>query len=310
MLRSLPDGVWPTMLTPFRPDGGIDLDALESLTAWYIDHGAAGLFAVCQSSEMFFLSLEEKIKLARATVKAAAGRVPVICSGHTADNDEQQIEELRRMAETGVDVLVLVTNRLVGPQDGDELLIENIDRILDALPPQTSFGLYECPYPFKRLLSSKVLRHCADDGRFVCLKDTCCSESRIRERLQLLSGSPLKLYNANAATLLQSLRDGAAGYCGVMANFFPDAYRDLTESARSNPARSQLLQNWMGPLSLLEKGGYPLNAKLYLQKAGVIPDAFTRSLGTGRLETYLQRILEQAARLVESIPSYSKEDSL
>ena len=296
------------MLTPFQPDGNPDLDSLVRLTEWYIDHGAAGLFAVCQSSEMFYLTLEEKQKLARTTVEAAGGRVPVICSGHTGDSIEQQIEELACMAETGVDVLVLVTNRLAGPGEGDQISIENTNRILDALPPQTSFGLYECPYPYKRLLSPAVLKHCADDGRFVCLKDTCCSESLIRERLELLFGTPLKLYNANAATLLQTLEDGAAGYCGVMANFFPDVYHDLFESVKRNPARAELLQNWMGPLSLLEKGGYPLNAKHFLQQKGIVANPFSRALGTDELESYLLRILEQTARLVDSIPLRKKEE--
>jgi uncharacterized protein len=47
---------------------------------------------------MFFLDLEEKRELAKATVAAAAGRIPVICSGHTSDSSEEQAAELRAMA--------------------------------------------------------------------------------------------------------------------------------------------------------------------------------------------------------------------
>lgn len=77
-VNHFPGGEWPTMLTPFR-DGAVDYPALEALVEWYIAHGVSGLFAVCQSSEMFFLSLEERVGIARFVNEKAAGRVPVIC---------------------------------------------------------------------------------------------------------------------------------------------------------------------------------------------------------------------------------------
>ncbi len=43
---------------------------------WYIAHGSGALFAVCQSSEMMFLSLEERVALGRFVVEKAAGRLP------------------------------------------------------------------------------------------------------------------------------------------------------------------------------------------------------------------------------------------
>ena len=51
------------MLTPFRENGEVDYDGLEHLVHWYIKKGADGLFAVCHSSEMFFLTLEERVKI-------------------------------------------------------------------------------------------------------------------------------------------------------------------------------------------------------------------------------------------------------
>ena len=54
-----PGGAWPVMLTPFTEEGKVDYKGLERLIEWYIENGVSGLFAVCQSSEMFFLSLEE-----------------------------------------------------------------------------------------------------------------------------------------------------------------------------------------------------------------------------------------------------------
>ena len=47
------NGLWPVMITPFTDAGEIDYASLEALIEWYERHGAAGLFAACQSSEIF-----------------------------------------------------------------------------------------------------------------------------------------------------------------------------------------------------------------------------------------------------------------
>ena len=100
------------MLTPFTRENQVDYDALGALIEWYIQEGVSGLFAVCQSSEMFFLSLEERVGIARYCVQKAAGRVPVIASGHISDAFEDQVRELKLIGETGVDAVILITNRL------------------------------------------------------------------------------------------------------------------------------------------------------------------------------------------------------
>lgn len=46
--------------------------------------------------------------IVRCVVQRAAGRLQVVASGHTADELPEQIEQLERMSETGVDVVVLV----------------------------------------------------------------------------------------------------------------------------------------------------------------------------------------------------------
>jgi 4-hydroxy-tetrahydrodipicolinate synthase len=113
------------MITPFTDDNKIDFKSVEKLTHWYIDKGCEGIFAVCQSSEMFFLSEEEKPDLAKAVLDAASGRVKVIASGHTADDKTKQVEELGCMAETGVDAVVLVSNRLAKQDEGEDIFRNN-----------------------------------------------------------------------------------------------------------------------------------------------------------------------------------------
>ena len=94
MTKEFPNGVYPVMLTPFTENNEVDYEALGKLIDWYIEKGVNGLFADCQSSEMFFLSLEERVKIGEFVKKHADGRVPVVTSGHISDSLEDQAKEL------------------------------------------------------------------------------------------------------------------------------------------------------------------------------------------------------------------------
>ncbi len=254
-------GVWPVMLTPLDARGEIDWPSLERLVEWYIAAGVHGLFAACQSSEMFYLSDAETVRLVRFVVERAAGRVPVVASGHTASVFSQQVDQIAAVAATGVDSVILISNRLAMPSEPGEVLRENMARIVDTIEPGIDLGIYECPYPYKRLLDDETVRWCAASGRFTFIKDTCCDIARIRRRLALVEGSRLHIANANAQTLLPSLQAGGHGYSGVMANFHPNLYVWLYENWRTDPLRSERLQNYLSVAALAESLSYPICAK-------------------------------------------------
>lgn len=292
-MTTIADGVWPTMITPFTDANVLDEGALESLVAWYLDRDVAGLFAVCQSSEMFYLSLEERVRLARAVVKLARGRVGVVASGQISDTLEAQVEEVNRVAETGVDAVVLVTNRFAHADEDDATWIGNVERLLDRIPAEIALGWYECPYPYKRLFTPETLRWCVDTGRFVFVKDTCCDLDTIAARQAILQGTGLKLYNANAATLLASLKLGVAGYSSVMANFHPELYAWLCRNWRRAPKEAQELQAFLGVTSLMGGQVYPVNAKVYLQLEGVPISLQTRTRPASELRSDHRLQVEQ-----------------
>lgn len=275
MKSIVPSGVWPTMLTPFTEENTVDYDSLERLIEWYIQQQVHGLFAVCQSSEMFFLTLDERVEIARFVVEKTAGRVPVVASGHVADHIDQQAEEIRRMVSTGIDAFVLVSNRLAGSNESDEVWKRNAEILLNEIQ-DISFGIYECPYPSKRLLSPELLKWCSDTGRFSFLKDTCCDLDQIRLKLDAVKGTNLKIYNANTATLLDSLRMGASGFSGILANFYPDLFVWMVENWQDDPLKAESVQSFLGPASLIELQNYPVNAKYHLQSEGIIDTMLCR----------------------------------
>ena len=287
------------MLAPFTAEYTIDYNALGELVEWYIKEGASGLFAVCQSTEMFFLSLEERVEYARFVKEKAAGRVPVIASGHVSDSFEDQVKEILAVSATGVDATILITNRLAKQKESDEVWMAALDRLLQALPTDVKLGFYECPFPYKRLLSREMIQKCARTGRFYFLKDTCCDISQIRGKLEACQGTNMKLYNANTATLLDSLLAGAAGYSGVMANMQCRLYTELCKNPTDT--RMTALSDALTICALIEKQAYPVNAKYYLQLEGLPINVFSRTRDCSELNDTARKEVQMLRRFTERL---------
>jgi 4-hydroxy-tetrahydrodipicolinate synthase len=262
------EGIVPVMLTPFHDDGTIDYAGLERLIEWYLAKGSDALFAVAQSSEMQFLSLAERGALARFVVEKVAGRVPVVASGHISDDHDAQAEELRVAADSGAQGVVLVTNHLDPKRDGSQTFLANLNRLLSKLPSDIPLGLYECPAPYRRLLTDDELKACIDTGRFVMLKDVSCDLATVKRRVALAQGSPLKILNANAAIAWDAMKAGSAGFNGVFTNFHPDLYQWLRSRSAEDPVLAEELSTFLVVAAVSESLGYPALAKMYHQRIG------------------------------------------
>jgi 4-hydroxy-tetrahydrodipicolinate synthase len=299
--------IFTTMITPITADGRVDLDSAEKYVDWYFKSGITGIFAVCQSSEIFFLSLEERIALNKTVYQRAKElerihkkRFTVVSSGHISDSIEDQAKELNAVWESGTDALILITNRLDPNNEGDDVFIANCEKLMAMLPSDAKLGFYECPYPYKRLVTPKILDFCLKSGRFYYMKDTCCDADVMRERCAQIRGSNFKLLNANAQTLLESMRNGADGYCGIMCNFHPKLYAWLGENFEREPEKAELLQGLLGSLAFIEGGlPYPLSAKYSMTLSGIPTEDSARSRKGEHLNKYARDSVAQMKSLTD-----------
>jgi 4-hydroxy-tetrahydrodipicolinate synthase len=261
-------GIIPVMLTPFTDQGEIDYAGLERLIEWYLEKGADALFAVAQSSEMQFLTLSERAALGHFVVKQVAGRVPVVVSGHVSDDLSDQLEELTAAAETGADGIVLVTNHLDPRSTGTKTFRHHLNWLMERLPGDIPLGLYECPAPYRRLLSDEELKICIDSGRFVVLKDVSCDLATVKRRVAAADGSPLAVVNANAAIAYDAMLAGGQGFAGVFTNVHPDLYKWLRTSGPQHPELAAEINTFLVVAAVSEVLGYPALAKIYHQRIG------------------------------------------
>ncbi len=302
-------GVYATMVTPYK-NGEIDYETAERLVDWYWREGCDGIFAACASSEIAFLSLDERVKLTRTVVRRARelaekdkSRAPlaIVASGHVSCSFYEQVKELQAIAAEGPDALILISNRMDIGNTTDEKWIEETQRLVDSLPSDIPLGIYESPIPYKRLLTEKMIKWCADSGRFYFIKDTSCDAAIIKKRVELCEGSNLKIFNANAQTLLESVKDGAFGYCGVMANVHPSVYSRLLKANDLNSEMCDKIQAYITLSTIMETLTYPCSAKYYLDKyEGIKMSTYSRSANEQNLTAYQKSCIDQFA-LVEAI---------
>ena len=304
--------IFTTMITPFTKDGEVDYETAIKYVDWYFESGINGIFAVCQSSEIFYLSLEERVRLNAAVYKRAKElerihkkEFTVVSSGHVSETIEDQAAELTAIWESGTDALILITNRLDINNKGDDVWIENCERLIEKLPKDAKLGLYECPYPYKRLLSPRILDFCLKSGRFFYIKDTCCDLATIKERCDMLRGSELRLLNANCQTLLESLRYGAQGYCGIMCNYHPALYAWLGDNFDKDTERAELVQSVIGMLGFTESGlPYPLTAKYHMGLCGIPTENIARCMPSSRMTDYAKHSMHQMKLITDRLSEY------
>ncbi len=264
----IPDGTWPVMLTAFDSVGGIDEPAMKQLIEWYLGHDPAGLFACCSSSEVYELTWPEKLRLSALTVEAVAGRCPVIASPMGRAAGQSLTDAVSEMYGTGVAAVVLNVAELAAEDEDDHACRATLETLLTQLP-DVPLGLYECPAPYHRLAGDELIRWAAASGRFVFFKDTCCDADVLSRRLELIRGTSMRLFNAHTPLMLDALRHGAGGFCGIGTNFYPQVYNQLQHEAASAMPSADATQRFLDQWDPQIHRRYPRSAKAYLIAEGV-----------------------------------------
>merc|ERR1719265_200923 len=186
---------------------------------------------------MFALSSPERLELASHVKRVVGERGVVVATGTYGGSIEAQASSCNDMARC-CDAVVVNTATLADVHEDDAAWKEAASRLLQ-LTGDVPLGLYECPVPYKRLLSPELIGWCASTGRFHFHKDTSCNMSDIRAKLARVKASPcFRFYNANVETLAPSLAAGAHGFSGISANFYPHLHAFLCRTAREALAMS------------------------------------------------------------------------
>lgn len=122
-------GIIPALVTPFTTDQHVDYQALRALVENLIQAGVHGLFVLGTNGEFFTLSEAEKLEIARVTVQATAGRVPVVI-GTGAFATREVIEMNKKVTDIGANALSVITPYFNAISQNE--LIKHYEAIADA----------------------------------------------------------------------------------------------------------------------------------------------------------------------------------
>ncbi|MFD1772205.1 dihydrodipicolinate synthase family protein [Sphingobacterium suaedae] len=300
----------PVMLMPFHPDQSIDYPALDRLIDFYLDSGAGGLFANCLSSEMYFLSKEEMMHSVQHIVDRVDGRVPVVATGSFGSTVEEQAAAVRAIYATGVSAVILISGLLAAESASEAEFRDNVFQLLE-LTPNIPVGFYECPIPYKRVISAQLLGELVNTGRVTYHKDTCLDISLVKRKLEATreEGS-FGLYDAYMVHAVDSLRAGSAGLSCIQGNYFPElvvwlcAHFDDTEAAEYVGEVQDFFRRNMDVMH----DTYPASAKYVLQKRGLDMGSTCRNgsvVPDGTVAAALDRLLEDAENLLAKLAVHS-----
>jgi 4-hydroxy-tetrahydrodipicolinate synthase len=100
--------VLTAMVTPFRPDGSVDLDSFRALARHLVDNGSDGLVVTGTTGESPTLSDDERFQLYSAALEEVGDRATVVAGTGTYDT-RHSIHLTERAHELGVDAFLIVT---------------------------------------------------------------------------------------------------------------------------------------------------------------------------------------------------------
>ncbi len=229
-------GVVPPVCTPLDAAGEVDKASLTRLVGHLVDGGVHGLFALGSSSEVAFLTDQQRALALEIVVDAVAGRVPVL-AGVIDMTTPRVVEHARDALAIGADGLVATAPFYARTHPIEiarhfRILRERVDLPLFA---------YDLPVCVHSKLSAALVRELAEDGTLAGLKDSSGDEGSLRRLIVELGGRhgrtdgptpAFSVLTGSELTVDAALLAGADGVVPGLGNVDPAGYVRLYDAVR------------------------------------------------------------------------------
>ncbi len=236
-------GSIPALITPFTPDGVLDLDTLKKLVEWHIAEGSHGLVPVGTTGESPTLSHDEHMRVISEVVKAADGRIPVI-AGAGSNSTAEGINLIRHAESVGATAALVVTPYYNKPTQRG--LVAHFTAMHDActLP----IIIYNIPGRSVVDMTPETMGALARLPRIVGVKDATGKIERVSLQREACGRDFIQL-SGEDATALGFNAHGGVGCISVTANVAPHLCAKFQEATlRGDYATALDYQDRLMPL--------------------------------------------------------------
>lgn len=260
------EGVYTAMVTPFDHKGAVDLEALERLIAFQIDHGVAGLVPCGSTGEFYALSTAEHVAVLQCVAERAAGRVGLI-AGSNAGSTHEVITLVQRAREYGYDAALLAPPYYSLPATDE--LVAHYTAVHEAT--DLPLLLYNFPARAGVPLSLEVLEGLRPLERIIGIKESSGDMARLYQLL-VRFGDRYQIVCGADDQALDYFLWGARAWIAGSANCLPAEhvalYRTALQDGDFRCGRERMGQ--LLPLFLhLEAGKYTQKVKLGCELVGI-----------------------------------------
>jgi len=217
-------GIAPPAIIPFTEKGDIDGSSYRELLDWWIEQGVDAIVACGSTSEVLYLSEEERIKAIEITVDHVDGRVPVIAgTGYPGTSDT--IRMMARAKDIGVQAALAITP-FYYPLSQEEIeghfrkLVENVD-----LP----IILYHVPKFTHVDLLPETVERLSNLDQIIGIKESSGDMGSIQRTINLTEGNDFSVLSGSGNLLFNVLYCGGQGGILALANLLPEKCVEINE---------------------------------------------------------------------------------
>jgi 4-hydroxy-tetrahydrodipicolinate synthase len=253
--------VLTAMVTPFHPDGSLDLATARKLAVRLVDSGCDGLVLSGTTGESPTTTDDEKLALLSAVLEEVGDRARIINGAGTYDT-AHSVRLAKASAAAGAHGVLVVTPYYSRPPQAG--LLAHFTAVADAtdLPVM----LYDIPPRSVVPIESDTLRTLAMHPNIVAVKD---AKGDLPGGAATMAETGLAYYSGDDALNLPWLAMGATGFVSVWAHLVAGQVRDLLTAFTSGDiATARKINHTLAPLNAaqIELGGVTLSkAGLRLQ---------------------------------------------
>ncbi len=215
-------GTGVALVTPFKKDFSVDVEALKAIVNFQVDNGIDYLVVLGTTAESATLSKSEKELVIKTIVDANKGRLPLVL-GVGSNNTAEVVEELKSGNFSDFVAILSVSPYYNKPtQEG---IYQHFKAIAEASP--IPVVLYNVPgRTSSNMLPSTIIRLATDFKNIIAVKEAA---GDIVQAMKLIQDKPkgFLVISGDDMITLPIILAGGAGVISVIAEGFPKQFSEM-----------------------------------------------------------------------------------
>ncbi|GAB3585382.1 4-hydroxy-tetrahydrodipicolinate synthase [Calidifontibacter terrae] len=259
------------MVTPMRPDGSIDYDAVQALASHLVDNGHDGLVINGTTGESATTTDEENVETVRAVVSAVGDRVPITAGVGTNDT-AHSVRAAKAMVAAGANNALVVTPYYNKPPQAG--VVEHVRAIAQAA--DVPVMLYDIPGRSAIPLESSTIELLAQIEQVRAVKD---AKADLYASSKLMAELDLLWFSGDDVLAFSWLALGAVGHVAVTGHVAGNEFAAMIAAFdRGDLAEARAIHTRLIPVmdAIMGVTQGAIMAKAALAIQGVIPSDFCR----------------------------------